>query len=792
MIGEEYVVKVTANTSPMKKEIRKLRKEINKSFNIQSSKQDIKALEDAFESFNSAVIAGTGDMSKEVEKINTAVKSTFKSLKDINKETKEVFNFGMDSLDTRPVKTQLKELRQEYSKLLKSQDYKDYAKRDPTYAKFRKEQFENTEKVLLSYRRKGLAYTTKQAVQARLIEKYTYETFKKSPLNDPQAYYNFDKYQQLKSRYDKQLKEYTDLYSNQPTKYQLMERQKELQAKANPTDDWNKTLMAGRDKQTGEPFVPESVRKAREELAEVNKALDDRIQKEKEILDTKAKLSEYNANEMELYSNMEKDHDAYMKEINKNVKEIPEKASGVKGVFQTLAKPFQALAKPFKQIWSTIKSMGKRLLVFGIFRNFSQWIKEGTQNLYEWSKNNKKEWAEIFDKSKSLSTALGNAFALVKTYATMWFEKLGNSFKEVLIDLLNVISKAIAFATGEKTYIQANKDIMVRWSDNNAETRQLIQGFDDLNIWKGNDNTLPKDMFTEYEFSDYNTVNIASIIIDFFKGPFWGFVKTSFLAVWDIIKTGFLASIAPITMLIQDICTFWKNILWPNIKLWWNGITTEDEGDNGETITRQVEPGFKHALKEWFSNAWTTVKQWLVGDKNTGAEGVWQKYIKPAFDSLWQTFSAWMENTFVPLIAKIWENSGIKRAIDTEKDTLGDIGYSIANVLPWNWWKIQNGERPLVRPNAKGGVYTTPTLGLVGEASTKSNPELITPQSLLDDRINEGNRNLLSSISQIAGQIIEAINGVDMSVSIGDEVIARSAARGNNAYYKMMGRPLIR
>ena len=166
--------------------------------------------------------------------------------------------------------------------------------------------------------------------------------------------------------------------------------------------------------------------------------------------------------------------------------------------------------------------------------------------------------------------------------------------------------------------------------------------------------------------------------------------------------------------------------------------------------------------------------------------------ILPALRKIFDDFKSFMENIFVPLLSKIWNQSPLKKKVDEEKDTLADIAYSIGNVLPWNWWKVQNGERPLVRPNANGGVYSTPTLGLVGEASTHSNPELVTPTDLLDSRLQANNADLLSAFNSMLGNVINAINGINMEVKIGDDVIAKSASRGNNNYYRMMGRPLIR
>lgn len=522
------------------------------------------------------------------------------------------------------------------------------------------------------------------------------------------------------------------------------------------------------------------------------------------------------AEEKKKYSEMQKEYEAFKKRQEKAL-EARDKGKGGKGFLGRVGNAaWKAITAFPKMLWRIFT----RYIGYQIIKNIFGEFEQGMQNLYKWSVQNKKEWADIFDKSKSMSTALGNALAVVKTYLTLWITKVFTSIKGFLVDFLNAVSKFISWITLQKTYVQANKDIMTRWAENNAETRQLIQGFDKLNIWKGNDNTQPKDMFTEYSWAEdkgwlgklfsggtpvkevgktigkqlaegFVTYVLSSNPMDiggFSAGAqqteesksIWQRIKDFFAGLWEGLKLGWGK--------VKE----WFNGILQKIKTWWNGVTTEDEDGAGGTYTRTVEPGFKHALKEWFAGVWTNIKEWFVGNRETGTEGIWQKHIKPVFESLWEKFSGWMENTFVPLISKIWNQSTIKKKIDDEKDTLADIGYSIANILPWNWWKIQTGERPQVRPNANGGVYTTPTLGLVGEASSKGNPEIITPQALLDERLEANNRELLGAMNGMFNNLIGAVQGINMEVKIGDDVIARSASRGNNSYYKMTGRPLIR
>ena len=93
---------------------------------------------------------------------------------------------------------------------------------------------------------------------------------------------------------------------------------------------------------------------------------------------------------------------------------------------------------------------------------------------------------------------------------------------------------------------------------------------------------------------------------------------------------------------------------------------------------------------------------------------------------------------------------------------------------------------------AKGGVLTSPTVAMMGEyAGASNNPEIVTPQRLLETIIDKGNEEVVSALAQMTRQLITAIGDVDMSVSIGDNVIAQSAARGNQAYKKRTGVALI-
>ena len=93
---------------------------------------------------------------------------------------------------------------------------------------------------------------------------------------------------------------------------------------------------------------------------------------------------------------------------------------------------------------------------------------------------------------------------------------------------------------------------------------------------------------------------------------------------------------------------------------------------------------------------------------------------------------------------------------------------------------------------ANGGVVSSPTLAMIGEyAGASQNPEIITPQNILRETIDASNSNMVSALYQMCQEVIKAIDDVDMSVSIGDDVIAQSTKRGNDAYKKRTGYALI-
>ena len=107
-------------------------------------------------------------------------------------------------------------------------------------------------------------------------------------------------------------------------------------------------------------------------------------------------------------------------------------------------------------------------------------------------------------------------------------------------------------------------------------------------------------------------------------------------------------------------------------------------------------------------------------------------------------------------------------------------------------FNLQVPQIPKIPYLEDGGVLSSETMAILGEyPGAYNNPEIAAPQSVLRDTVVSANNELVSAFAQFTRQIIQSIEGVDMNISIGDDVIASSASRGDKAYKKRTGKSLF-
>ena len=253
---------------------------------------------------------------------------------------------------------------------------------------------------------------------------------------------------------------------------------------------------------------------------------------------------------------------------------------------------------------------------------------------------------------------------------------------------------------------------------------------------------------------------IGKIISDLWNNhlkPLWEKLKPGITSIWETIKTVWDA----IANLIGGIIQFLSPIISAILELVSGAIDTW--GDMVGSFA-DVLGGIIDFIAGVFTGDW---------------ERVWNG-LKEIFTGIWDGMKAVAKgavNILIDIVNGIIK--GLNKIHLPNWEILGSLAGKGINI-------------PLIPRLEKGGVLTSPTIAMMGEyAGAYHNPEIVTPQNILRETIDASNGNLVSAFYQMCQQVIQAIDGVDMSVSIGDDVIAQSAKRGNDAYRKRTGYALI-
>lgn len=272
-------------------------------------------------------------------------------------------------------------------------------------------------------------------------------------------------------------------------------------------------------------------------------------------------------------------------------------------------------------------------------------------------------------------------------------------------------------------------------------------------------------------------------------------IKKTFVDLWEQhLKPLWEESLKP---LLGD--------LWETIKEIWNLIANLI-GEIVKTIAPVVEnilqmiAQFVDDISGYIGGCMDVLKgiiKFITGVFSGDWEKAWDG-IKDIFKGIWEMMVS-LVKTPINLIIGIINGMirGVVGGINLVVRAINSISVDIPDWIPFIGGKhigfnLSEVTAPQIPTLAKGGVITSPTLAMVGEyAGADNNPEIVTPQHILKETIDASNGEVVSALYQMAQLVIAAINDVDMNVSIGDDVIAQSAKRGNDAYKNRTGKPLL-
>lgn len=220
-----------------------------------------------------------------------------------------------------------------------------------------------------------------------------------------------------------------------------------------------------------------------------------------------------------------------------------------------------------------------------------------------------------------------------------------------------------------------------------------------------------------------------------------------------------------------------------------------------EHLVEPVISGVKNALGIHSpSTVFAEIGQYLILGLLNGITSIWQKvpdFFVKAFKSMQQSIVQIWTNGIVPAIKGAINGiigaingmiSGIANGINTVIRALNSLSFTIPDWVPGFGgrsfgFNISTVAAPQIPYLASGGVITQPTLAMVGEyAGARNNPEIVAPQSILEEIMASVMQDLVNSnlqgfeaVVSMLREILEAI----LDIEIGDEVIAKAVERYN-------------
>lgn len=106
--------------------------------------------------------------------------------------------------------------------------------------------------------------------------------------------------------------------------------------------------------------------------------------------------------------------------------------------------------------------------------------------------------------------------------------------------------------------------------------------------------------------------------------------------------------------------------------------------------------------------------------------------------------------------------------------------------------QAKNINIPQMRAFANGGVLNSPTVGLMGEyTGASNNPEIVTPQSLMRETMEDANTSIINAIFAIGNQISKSVDDKNMDVYMDTAKVTRRITKEQTAQKKQMGTSLV-
>lgn len=217
---------------------------------------------------------------------------------------------------------------------------------------------------------------------------------------------------------------------------------------------------------------------------------------------------------------------------------------------------------------------------------------------------------------------------------------------------------------------------------------------------------------------------------------------------------------------------------------------------------------------EWIVAKWDSFTEWIktsVEKIGTFFSESWSKFAEGIKD-IFENIKVWFQDNILILFTADywktkWENltnwasEGIKNVVNTIIEKIEGMINNIANKI--NNSGLVQGINKLTGASiqiptvsiprmAGGGVFTAPSIVEVGEYSNAtSNPEIITPQSVMMQTMQSANQGLINAIYSIGNQISKSVDEKDTNLYMDTVKVTRRITREQSAQNKRQGSSLV-
>lgn len=219
-------------------------------------------------------------------------------------------------------------------------------------------------------------------------------------------------------------------------------------------------------------------------------------------------------------------------------------------------------------------------------------------------------------------------------------------------------------------------------------------------------------------------------------------------------------------------------------------LTALQADENGKSLFNVIE--------DKIVSAWEDIKSWFTDNVAIVFTSDWwaEKFqaVKDAISDVGKWIKEKVDNFFTGIV------DSISKKIDSIKDKISSIfGMSDKAQNKANSFSPRSSYSPVMQlaqlkipALANGGIAKSPSLVEVGEyAGANSNPEIIAPQSVLKETVEDSNMNLINAIYAIGNQITKAVDDKDMDVYMDADRVTRQVTKRQDMIKRQQGTSLV-